>query len=213
VTAGPTWEPIDPVRFIGNRSTGRMGFAVAAEAVARGANVTLIVGPGTVEPPSGPDLVRVETADEMRTAVLGAAAGADAVVMAAAVADFRPEHLEATKVKKEAGPPDVKLVPTPDILSELGRERRARVVVGFAAETGGDLIAAGRAKLAAKGADLVVVNEVGRPGTGFGSETDHATIVSAVRADPPRQWTKRELAAEIWDRVTQLLDAAEDVAR
>jgi phosphopantothenoylcysteine decarboxylase/phosphopantothenate--cysteine ligase len=213
VTAGPTWEPIDPVRFVGNRSTGRMGFAVAAEAVARGANVTLIVGPGTVEPPSGAELVRVETADEMRTAVLGAAAGADAVVMAAAVADFRPEHLEATKVKKEAGPPDVKLVPTPDILSELGRERRARVVVGFAAETGGDLIAAGRAKLAAKGADLVVVNEVGRPGTGFGSETDHATIVSAERADPPRQWTKRELAAEIWDRVTQLLDAAEDVAR
>jgi phosphopantothenoylcysteine decarboxylase/phosphopantothenate--cysteine ligase len=145
--------------------------------------------------------------------VLGAAAGADAVVMAAAVADFRPEHLEATKVKKEAGPPDVRLVPTPDILSELGRERQARVVVGFAAETGGDLIAAGRAKLAAKGADLVVVNEVGRPGTGFGSETDHATIVSAERADPPRQWTKRELAAEIWDRVTQLLDAAEDVAR
>jgi phosphopantothenoylcysteine decarboxylase / phosphopantothenate---cysteine ligase len=208
VTAGPTWEPIDPVRFIGNRSTGRMGFAVAAEAFARGADVTLIVGPGTGPPPPGPTVIDVTTADEMRSAVLVAAADADAVVMAAAVADFRPEHLEATKVKKEAGPPELKLVPTADILAELGRERGARVLVGFAAETDGDLVAAGRAKLSSKRVDLVVVNAVGRPRTGFGSETNHATIVSADGAESPREWTKHQLAAEICDRIAALLLAA-----
>ena len=119
VTAGPTWEPIDPVRFVGNRSTGKMGFAVAAEAFERGAAVTLVVGPGTVEPPAGPALVRVTTADEMRRAVLDAAAEADAVVMAAAVADFRPETSADDKLKKDLGPPEVRLVPTPDILLGL----------------------------------------------------------------------------------------------
>jgi phosphopantothenoylcysteine decarboxylase/phosphopantothenate--cysteine ligase len=207
VTAGPTWEPIDPVRFIGNRSTGRMGFAVAAEAVARGADVTLVVGPGTVEPPPGPAVVNVTTAEGMRSAVREAAAESDAVVMAAAVADFRPEHVEATKVKKDAGPPEVKLVPTIDILAELGRDGGSAVLVGFAAETDEDLIAAGRAKLASKGADLIVVNAVGRPGTGFGSETNYATIVSAEGAEPPREWTKRELAAEICERIARLLRA------
>jgi len=207
VTAGPTWEPIDPVRFVGNRSTGRMGFAVAAEAWTRGADVTLIVGPGTVQPPAGPAAVRVETAEEMRDAVREAARGADAVVMAAAVADFRPEHVEASKQKKEAGAPDVKLVPTPDILAELGAERTARALVGFAAETDADLLAAARRKLESKRLDLVVANAVGREGTGFASETNEAGIVAADGTEVAvRAWTKPELAAEICDRLVRLLE-------
>jgi len=205
VTAGPTWEPIDPVRFVGNRSTGRMGFAVAREAFGRGADVTLVVGPGTLEPPEGPRLVRVATAEEMRMAVLEAAEDADAVVMAAAVADFRPREAAPNKLKKEGGPPRLELVPTPDILSELGEVKGERVLVGFAAETEG-LEAAGRVKLEAKGLDLIVVNEVGREGTGFGSEANHAAILSRTGDDEPlRDWTKRELAAAICDRLTKML--------
>jgi phosphopantothenoylcysteine decarboxylase/phosphopantothenate--cysteine ligase len=205
VTAGPTWEPLDPVRFIGNRSTGRMGFAVAKEAFDRGADVTLVVGPGTVEAPEGPRVVRVETAEEMRAAVLEAFQGTDAVVMAAAVADFRPVERAPSKVKKETGPPEVRLEPTPDILEELGRAKGDRVLIGFAAETE-DLEVAGRAKLQRKGVDLLVVNEVGREGTGFGSETNHAAILDrGGEGEPPRGWTKAELAVAICDRLAKLL--------
>lgn len=208
VTAGPTWEPIDPVRFVGNRSSGRMGVAVAKEAFDRGADVTLVLGPGAVEPPPGLRVVRVETAEEMRRVVLEAADGADAVVMAAAVADFRPGSTAPRKLKKEAGPPEVRLVPTPDILAELGAERRARLLVGFAAETAdepGELLQAGRSKLAAKGLDLLVVNEVGRPGTGFGAETNRAAILAADGSEEPlREWTKAELARAICDRLAAL---------
>jgi phosphopantothenoylcysteine decarboxylase/phosphopantothenate--cysteine ligase len=209
VTAGPTWEPIDPVRFVGNRSTGRMGFAVAAEAFERGAAVTLVVGPGTVEPPAGPALVRVTTADEMRRAVLDAAAEADAVVMAAAVADFRPETSADDKLKKDLGPPEVRLVPTPDILlglktAEFG-STGGPVLVGFAAETR-DVEASGRDKLRRKGVQLLVANEVGREGTGFGSDTNRAAILAADGEDVAmREWTKRELAAAICDRLAKLL--------
>ena len=207
VTAGPTWEPIDPVRFVGNRSTGRMGFAVATEAWARGADVTLVVGPGTVEPPPGPAVVRVETAEDMRDAVRGAARTADAIVMAAAVADFRPEHVEASKQKKESGAPEVKLVPTPDILAELGADPRHPVLVGFAAETDADLLGAARRKLEAKGLDLVVANAVGREGTGFGADTNEAGIVDSDGNETPvRTWSKTGLAAEICDRMVRLLD-------
>jgi phosphopantothenoylcysteine decarboxylase / phosphopantothenate---cysteine ligase len=204
VTAGPTWEPIDPVRFIGNRSTGKMGFAVATEAFERGAAVTLVVGPGTLEPPAGPAVVRVTTADEMRGAVLDAAADADAVVMAAAVADFRPETSAEDKLKKDLGPPEVRLVPTPDILLELG-SRGGTVLVGFAAETR-DVEASGREKLRRKGVQLLVANEVGREGTGFGSDTNRAAILAADGEDiGMREWTKRELAAAICDRLAKLL--------
>jgi phosphopantothenoylcysteine decarboxylase / phosphopantothenate---cysteine ligase len=204
VTAGPTWEPIDPVRFIGNRSTGKMGFAVATEAFERGAAVTLVVGPGTVEPPTGPALVRVTTADEMLRAVLDGAADADAVVMAAAVADFRPETSAEDKLKKDLGPPEVRLVPTPDILLELG-SRGGTVLVGFAAETR-DVEASGREKLRRKGVQLLVANEVGREGTGFGSDTNRAAILAADGEDiGMREWTKRELAAAICDRLGKLL--------
>jgi phosphopantothenoylcysteine decarboxylase/phosphopantothenate--cysteine ligase len=205
VTAGPTWEPIDPVRFLGNRSTGKMGFAVAAEAFARGADVMLVVGPGTVEPPEGPAIVRVTTAEEMRDAVIAAAGGADAVVMAAAVADFRPEVVADSKIKKEGGAPDIHLVATPDILAELAASPGDRVLVGFAAETE-DVEAGGRQKLERKGLDLLVANEVGREGTGFGSETNRAAILSRTGEDEPlREWSKRELAGAICDRLAKLL--------
>jgi phosphopantothenoylcysteine decarboxylase / phosphopantothenate---cysteine ligase len=205
VTAGPTWEPIDAVRFLGNRSTGRMGFAVAREAFDRGADVTLVVGPGTVDRPEGPRTIRVATAEEMRTSVLKAAEDADAVIMAAAVADFRPREAAPGKLKKEKGPPRVELVPTPDILAELGQMKGDRVLVGFAAETE-DVEAAGRTKLVAKGLDLLVANEVGREGTGFAAESNHAAILSRTGDDEPlREWTKAELAAALCDRLAKLL--------
>lgn len=205
VAAGPTWEPIDPVRFVGNRSTGKMGFAVAREAFRRGANVTLVVGPGAIEPPDGPGVVRVTTAEEMRDAVVRAAEDADAVVMAAAVADFRPDVAAEGKLKKDQGPPKIRLVPTPDILAELGASAGGRVLVGFAAETH-DIESAGRKKLRAKGVDLLVANEVGREGTGFGSDANRAAILAADGQDEPlRDWTKGELAAAICDRLAKLL--------
>jgi phosphopantothenoylcysteine decarboxylase / phosphopantothenate---cysteine ligase len=205
VTAGPTWEPVDAVRFLGNRSTGRMGFAVAREAFNRGADVTLVVGPGTVEPPEGPRMVRVATAEEMRMSGLKAAEDADAVIMAAAVADFRPREAAPGKLKKEKGPPRLELVPTPDILAELGQMKGDRVLVGFAAETE-DVETAGRTKLVSKGLNLLVANEVGREGTGFAAESNHAAILSRTGDDEPlREWTKAELAAALCDRLTKLL--------
>ena len=205
VTAGPTQEPIDPVRFIGNRSTGKMGVAVAAEAASRGADVRLVLGPDTVTPPAGVIAVHVDTAEEMQRAVLAAADQAHVVVMAAAVADFRPKAVAEGKLKKEAGIPDLHLEPTPDIIGELGERKGTRILVGFAAETS-DLAAAGEKKLRAKHLDLVVVNEVGREGTGFGSDTNVAMILSAEGpVEPLRTWTKAELATAICDRVAGLL--------
>jgi phosphopantothenoylcysteine decarboxylase/phosphopantothenate--cysteine ligase len=206
VTAGPTWEPLDPVRFLGNRSTGKMGFAIASEATARGAEVTLVVGPGTDDAPDVASVVRVTTAQEMRDAVDVVRRDADAVVMAAAVADFRPENEAPAKLKKDAGPPAIHLVATPDILAELGAaEDRPPVLVGFAAETQ-DVEAAGREKLARKRVDLLIANEVGRERTGFGSDTNRAAILSASGDDEPLQdRTKRELAAAICDRIAKLL--------
>ena len=202
VTAGPTYEAIDPVRFIGNRSSGMMGVAVAAQAARRGAHVRLVLGPGTVEPPADVAVERVTSAEEMRSAVLGHLADADAVVMAAAVADFRPKAVVETKLKKDDGLPDLVLEPTPDIVSEISRTRPPGcVVVAFAAETT-EVEAAGRAKLVRKGADLVIANEVGRDGTGFGSPTNHAAILDAAGDDVGlRVWTKDELAAAILDRI------------
>jgi phosphopantothenoylcysteine decarboxylase / phosphopantothenate---cysteine ligase len=205
VTAGPTQEPIDPVRFIGNRSTGKMGVAVAAEAASRGADVRLILGPDTVPPPDGMTIVRVGTAEDMQRAVFAAAEDALVVVMAAAVADFRPKAAAEGKLKKESGIPELHLEPTPDIIGELGERKDGRILVGFAAETS-ELEAAGRKKLRAKHLDLVVVNEVGREGTGFGSDTNVAMILSSGGSDEPlRTWTKAELARAICDRVVDSL--------
>jgi phosphopantothenoylcysteine decarboxylase/phosphopantothenate--cysteine ligase len=209
VTAGPTHEPIDPVRFIGNRSSGTMGVAVAAEAARRGADVTIVLGPGTVSPPLGVDVVRVETADEMHAAVAGRSLDADVVVMAAAVADFRPKSIADTKLKKEAGVPELVLEPTPDIVAELGERKRAgQIVVGFAAETT-DAETAGSEKLRRKHLDLLVANLVGRAGTGFGSSTNDAAIIGPTgTVEPMRTWTKAELARAILDRARDALRSA-----
>jgi phosphopantothenoylcysteine decarboxylase/phosphopantothenate--cysteine ligase len=208
ITAGPTHEPIDPVRFVGNRSSGKMGVAIAAEALARGADVTLVLGPGTVPPPPGAEVVRIETAEELREAVLAGIEGADAVVMAAAVADFRPKEAAPAKLKKDAGIPDLLLEPTPDVLAELGERRPGPVLVGFAAETG-DVETLGREKLAAKRVDLLVANRVGSEGTGFGADTNEAAILAADGGDVPlASWTKPELARALLDRVASLLDGA-----
>jgi phosphopantothenoylcysteine decarboxylase/phosphopantothenate--cysteine ligase len=205
VTAGPTHEPIDAVRYVGNRSSGKMGFGIAAEAARRGARVTLVTGPTHLADLSGVLVDRVETAEQMHDAVLARAGEADVVIMAAAVADFRPAEPVEGKIKKETGTPEVRLEPTPDILRELGGRKGNGVLVGFAAETD-DLESAGRGKLEAKNLDLVVVNRVGAPGTGFGTDTDEAMILARDGQDEPlRTWTKRELAAAILDRVAKLL--------
>jgi phosphopantothenoylcysteine decarboxylase / phosphopantothenate---cysteine ligase len=208
VTAGPTHEPIDPVRFIGNRSSGGMGAAIAAEAHVRGAEVTLVLGPGTVAPPPGVDVVRIETAEQLRAAVIARADAADAVVMTAAVADFRPKAAADAKLKKEHGVPEIVLEPTPDVLGELGeRKPQGQVLVGFAAETS-DVEAAGRDKLRRKHLDLLIANLVGREGTGFGSATNEAAILDAGGDDVElRTWTKVALAEAICDRLARALDA------
>jgi phosphopantothenoylcysteine decarboxylase/phosphopantothenate--cysteine ligase len=205
VTAGPTYEPVDAVRFVGNRSSGRMGFAIAEEARRRGAEVVLVTGPTHLSDPPGVEVRRVETAAQMRDEVLAAFEDAEAVVKAAAVSDYRPAEPSSRKLKKDEGPPDLRLEATPDILAELRRTKEGRVLIGFAAETD-DLEGAGRRKLAEKGLDLVVVNEVGRPGTGFEAETNRAMILSAAGDDEPiREWTKRDLARAIVDRLAKLL--------
>jgi phosphopantothenoylcysteine decarboxylase/phosphopantothenate--cysteine ligase len=205
VSAGPTHEPIDAVRFIGNRSSGKMGFQVAAEARRRGASVTLVSGPVALPDPPGVDVVRVETSEEMAEALLSRYHAVDAVVMAAAVADFRPRQAAPGKLKKESGPPSVILQPTTDILVTMGKSKERQVLVGFAAETD-DLDGEARRKLAEKNLDLIVANEVGRPGTGFDAETNHAAILAATGDDTPlREWTKAELAAAVCDRLAALL--------
>jgi phosphopantothenoylcysteine decarboxylase / phosphopantothenate---cysteine ligase len=206
VTAGGTREELDPVRFIGNWSSGRQGYAVARAAAARGAKVTLVAANVALDDPAGAQVVRVTSALEMRDAVLAAAAETDAVVMAAAVADYRPETRSDTKIKKSGAPPPLRLVQNPDILRELSSNRAApgQVVVGFAAETG-DVLANGRAKLAAKGCDLLVVNQVGG-GLAFGTEDNEAVVLAADGGETlvPRG-PKEVLADVIWDLVAARL--------
>jgi phosphopantothenoylcysteine decarboxylase / phosphopantothenate---cysteine ligase len=207
VTAGGTREPLDPVRFLGNRSTGRQGYALARAAIARGAEVTVVAANVALPDPAGAKVVQVGTAAQLRDAVREAAATADAVVMVAAVADFRPATASATKIKKTAAEPDpVALVRNPDILAELAHERLRpeQIVVGFAAETD-DVLANARAKLAAKGADLLVVNEVGE-GRAFGTPDNAATLLGADGSvvDVP-MGSKDRLADAIWDAVVARL--------
>jgi phosphopantothenoylcysteine decarboxylase/phosphopantothenate--cysteine ligase len=214
VSAGGTREPVDPVRYIGNRSSGKQGYAVAAELLRRGASVTLVTSADLVPPP-GAAVVSVETAAEMAGAVLAAAGGAAVVVMAAAVADYRPEVAAGTKLKKTAAPFTLNLVPNPDILTELGARRRpGQVVVGFAAETsnGQELIRLGREKLSAKGADVVVANEVAAPGTGFGEDDSRAVIVSRESVLDLGLVAKAEVASRLVDVISDLLGSGRDVA-
>jgi phosphopantothenoylcysteine decarboxylase/phosphopantothenate--cysteine ligase len=176
VTAGGTREPIDPVRFVGNRSSGKQGHALAAEAATRGASVTLVTTADRPAP-AGVAVVRVETAAEMEEVVLARAADADVVLMAAAVADFRPKVATAEKIKKADGVPEVLLEPTTDILAELGRRRRpGQTLVGFAAETG-DVRSYASSKLRSKGLDLVVANDVSAPHVGFEHDTNRVVVL------------------------------------
>jgi phosphopantothenoylcysteine decarboxylase/phosphopantothenate--cysteine ligase len=206
VTAGGTREPLDPVRFLGNRSSGKQGYAFARTGAARGAQVTLIAANVALPDPAGVDLVRVSTTEELRKATLEAAAAADVIVMAAAPADFRPATYAAHKIKKsnDGSAPTIELVTNPDIAAELGERRRTdQVLVAFAAETR-DAEASARAKLARKKADLIVVNEVG-PDKVFGADANAATVIGrdgSVRAFPEQ--SKEDLADAVWDLVTTL---------
>ena len=208
VTAGPTYEDLDPVRYIGNRSSGRMGFAVAAEAVRRGAEVTLVAGPTTVAAPAVGELVRVRRAVEMRDAVVDRAPRMDVVVMAAAVADYEPEDVADHKTAKRAERLTVVLRPTPDILAELGRKRlaegRGPVLVGFAAETN-DVVARASEKRVRKHVDLVVANDVSRTDAGFEVDTNVVTLVDGAGARSLPLMSKARVAEEILDCVERLL--------
>ncbi|MEU1040016.1 bifunctional phosphopantothenoylcysteine decarboxylase/phosphopantothenate--cysteine ligase CoaBC [Streptomyces sp. NPDC005551] len=208
VSAGGTREPLDPVRFLGNRSSGKQGYALARTAAARGARVTLVSANTGLPDPAGVDVVQVGTAVQLREAVLKAAADADVVVMAAAVADFRPAAYAAGKIKKKDGqePEPVVLVRNPDVLAEISadRARAGQVVVGFAAETD-DVLANGRRKLERKGCDLLVVNEVGERKT-FGSEENEAVVLGADGSETPvPHGPKEALADTVWDLAAERL--------
>ncbi|BEP16022.1 bifunctional phosphopantothenoylcysteine decarboxylase/phosphopantothenate--cysteine ligase CoaBC [Acidothermaceae bacterium B102] len=208
VSAGGTREPLDPVRFLGNRSSGRQGYALAAAAAARGAHVTVVAANVSLPDPAGATVVRISTAAELRTAVLTAAAEADVVVMAAAVADFRPVSSAAYKIKRGATDPEpLALVRNPDVLADLVAARGTAtgpVLVGFAAETD-DVLARGRTKLASKGCDLLVVNEVGED-KAFDLPDNAAVILGVDGSETEVPYgPKDRLAHVVWDQVTRLL--------
>jgi phosphopantothenoylcysteine decarboxylase/phosphopantothenate--cysteine ligase len=205
VTAGPTREPIDAVRFIGNRSSGRQGYAIAEEAARRGAVVALVSGPTSLPDPYGVTTVRVETAEEMHAAVEAVYGDADVVIAAAAVADFRPVSPAAEKLKKETAPAAVELERTVDILAGLGGRKGSRILVGFAAETA-DLVSYARGKLAAKNLDLVVANDVSEPGAGFDTTTNRVVLVTAEGAEALPLMDKRAVARAVLDRVGTMME-------
>lgn len=201
VTAGPTHEAIDPVRYIANASSGKMGYAVAAEAARRGAEVCLVSGPTSLPCPAGVTRVDVVSAADMHDAVMARAPWADVAVCAAAVADYTPAAPADHKLKKSEGRlGSVGLVETADILADLAASGEVGYVAGFAAETR-DLLGNARAKLASKGVDLLVANDVSRPDSAFGSDTDHVWLVDAAGAEELDTLTKAEVASAIWDRV------------
>ena len=201
VTAGGTREPIDPVRYIGNRSSGKMGLAVASAAARRGAEVSVV---STVDAPvEDATIIRVETAEEMAQAVWSLAPNHDVIVMVAAVADFRPTAPSADKLQRGDGPPAIELEPTPDILQGVSSVAPDALVVGFAAETGS--LERAPEKLAAKGVDLLVANDVLADGSGFGTDTNQVTLY--LRGGSIEPWpllTKEEVASRLWDTLVEL---------
>ncbi len=207
VTAGPTLEPIDPVRAITNRSSGKMGYAVAAAAQRAGAQVTLVSGPTALRAPASVAMIAIETAQELRDAVLAALPGADAVVMAAAVADYRPAQVAATKMKKreQGDAVSIDLVRNPDVLEAIVAQRDPHtLVVGFKAETG-EAVAEGSRMLREKRLDLVVANDVSAAGSEFGSDTDQVTFVSADGAERLPLLAKREVARRLVAKIAERL--------
>lgn len=210
VTAGPTYEDIDAVRYIGNRSSGRMGYALAAEAASRGARVVLVTGPSGLAPPEGVEVVRVRSATQMHAAVMPVVSEADIVIMAAAVADYTPAAGAADgKLEKTDAPLELRLTRTPDILAELGRRRGGAprpVLVGFAAESG-DPVSRGREKLRTKAVDLIVANDISGPAGGFDSELNEATLITADDEESFALGAKTALAGRILDRAERMLGA------
>src|SRR4051794_15531515 len=211
VSAGPTYEDIDSVRYVGNRSSGKMGYAIAAQAAQRGARVVLVSGPSHLQPPAGVEVINVRSAEEMRRAILPHAAHADIIVMAAAVADYTPDRGRvAGKIEKGEHPVDLRLIRTVDILAELGAARGAAgrpVLVGFAAESG-DPVARGREKLVRKKVDLIVANDISSDVAGFESDNNAVTIISAEGEDTLPLAPKSQIAAAILDRAERLVARA-----
>ncbi len=209
ITAGPTQEPVDPVRYLSNRSSGRMGFALAAEAAARGARVIIVSGPVAIDPPAGCEVERVTTTDEMYRAVLERLSEASIVIMAAAVADYRPAIAHESKIKKDSGALTLDLEPTVDILTEIGRLKGDRVLVGFAAETE-DLVENAQTKLRRKNCDFIVANPVGAAaeGAGIDSEENQGVLLSAAgeRVEFPRG-SKTEMASRVFEELSRLRPA------
>jgi phosphopantothenoylcysteine decarboxylase/phosphopantothenate--cysteine ligase len=202
ITAGPTREKIDPVRYLTNRSSGRMGHALAEAALRRGARVLLVSGPTALTPPAAAELTRVESAEEMRDAVLKLLPQANIVIKTAAVADYRPKAAAEQKLKRK-GSMTLELEPTPDILQELSRKKSSQIVVGFAAETE-NVLENARQKLIAKNLDAVVVNDVSREGVGFDSDRNAVTIITRDEVVEVPETTKREVAQRVLDQVVKL---------
>jgi phosphopantothenoylcysteine decarboxylase / phosphopantothenate---cysteine ligase len=202
VTAGGTQEPIDPVRYIGNRSSGKMGFAVAEAARDRGAEVILFAGPTALAPPAGVQVRSITSARDLEAAIHQAVVGADAIVMAAAVADYRVDQAADHKLKRTGDDLILRLVPNPDIIA--GLTQAGLIKIGFAAETD-DLLANAQSKLVRKGLDLIVANDVSSPGSGFGTDTNQVTLISATSVEPLPLLSKREVADRILDRLVAIL--------
>jgi phosphopantothenoylcysteine decarboxylase / phosphopantothenate---cysteine ligase len=211
ITAGPTREKIDPVRYLTNRSSGRMGYAIAEAALRRGARVLLVSGPTAITPPGGAELTAVETAEEMRAAVLKLLPESTVVIKTAAVADFRPKAPSAQKIKRK-GPTTLELEPTTDILAELGRKKTSQIIIGFAAETENALENA-RKKLAAKSLDAIVVNDVSRAGIGFDSDRNAVTIITHDEVVEVPETSKWEVAQRVLDQAVKLRKRAPEVTR
>lgn len=205
VSAGPTREPVDAVRVLTNRSSGRMGYAIAAAAWRRGARVTLISGPTEVPPPVGPTLIRIDTADAMEREVRAALADADALIMAAAIADFRPKSPHAGKLKKEQAPDTIALEPAPDVLRATRDARPSHLVtVGFALEAS-DGLANAKGKLESKALDLIVLNPAGEAGAGFETDTNRVTLITRNAEESLPLQSKDDVAETIMDRVAELM--------
>jgi phosphopantothenoylcysteine decarboxylase/phosphopantothenate--cysteine ligase len=202
ITAGPTREPIDPVRYIGNRSSGKMGYALAEAALRRGAKVVLISGPTALKPPSSAKVVQVQTAQQMRDAVMSNFDRATIVIKAAAVADFTVRIAADEKIKRK-GPMTLELEPTTDILAEIGAKKGGRIVIGFAAETN-DALANARKKLESKSLDAIVLNDVSQPGIGFDSERNAVTILTHTGAETVPETSKWEVAHRVLDAAVKL---------
>jgi phosphopantothenoylcysteine decarboxylase/phosphopantothenate--cysteine ligase len=208
ITAGPTCEDIDPVRFLTNRSSGKMGFALAEAAHRRGARVVLVSGPTDLKIPDGVDWVPVRATEEMHRAVRERAASANIVIMAAAVSDYRPAAQHEQKLKRGEGSFTLELEPTPDILAELGREKHGQILVGFAAETNA-VAENARGKLARKGAEMIVANDVTQEGAGFDTDTNIVTLyLRDGREIPLPKMSKFEVANQILDRVLEIQNSS-----